>query len=49
LTEEGWLGELALLSHYNGHHDDIRTWDEDRIMWSLGQMQLAMKMLKLRE
>jgi len=48
-SEEGWAGELALLSYYNGFRDDIRQWDEDRLLYSIGNMQLAMKLLKIRE
>lgn len=47
--EEGWAGELALLSFYNGFRDDIRTWDDDRVLYSISQMQKAMVMLKTRE
>lgn len=48
MSEEGLAGEVALLLHYNGYSDDVRTWDVDRLCYMLSNMQRAMRMLDLR-
>lgn len=48
VSEEGWTGEFALLSFYNGFRDNIYDWDDDRLLDALRDMQAAMRMLKIR-